>query len=484
MKRILNFLPLLFLPFLIHSSTLNDTSNPDEHIKFDNYKLKINGLSHEIQTCRVSAMPLNQIYPGYNRPLYQTELAGFSSWDLKGSTFVEIESKEAIKSVKIRPLSLGIKPQIKGNKITFRLDKPQKFVVEVNGFHHALHLFANAPETNIPEQNTPNVRFFGPGEHIIGNTELHSNESVYIDAKAVVYGNFFANDASNIHIFGRGILNVIKLPRGNGALNFNRCSNISIEGIILTEPNAWCFSMFGCNNVNINNIKLIGLWNYNTDGIDICNCQNVKVEDCFIRSFDDALVVKGVVSYAELPVSNIHFKNNIVWCDWGKALEIGAETVAPEISNIVFENCDIIRTLGLAMDITSSDNADIHDIRFEDIRLEIDKWNPTPKIQAIKNENYTIDSLQNFCPMLVQIQILKTDYTQVAERSKIHDITFKNIKITTENKFPISSFAGYDETHKVSNVVFDNLWINNHHITQVKKANFSIKSFVNRIKFY
>ena len=46
--------------------------------------------------------------------------------------------------------------------------------------------------------------------------------------------------------------------------------------------------------MTIANVKLVGLWRYNADGIDVCNSQDVVVSDCFVRAFDDALVIKGL----------------------------------------------------------------------------------------------------------------------------------------------------------------------------------------------
>ena len=52
-------------------------------------------------------------------------------------------------------------------------------------------------------------------------------------------------------------------------------------------------------------------------------------------------------------------------------MEIGAETCASEIADISFEDCDIIRTTHIAMDIQHGDRAAIRDIRFENLRVEV-----------------------------------------------------------------------------------------------------------------
>jgi len=42
------------------------------------------------------------------------------------------------------------------------------------------------------------------------------------------------------------------------------CSDIVIEGIVMRDPDVWCCSLFGCRQATIQNIKLIGLWRYNS----------------------------------------------------------------------------------------------------------------------------------------------------------------------------------------------------------------------------
>jgi len=88
----------------------------------------------------------NQIWPGYQRPMNQTEMASFAYFDFKGEVEIKIISNREIRTLDIRPKEFNIEPDLKGNAITFKLSKPLQFVVEVNGYHHALHIFANPIE--------------------------------------------------------------------------------------------------------------------------------------------------------------------------------------------------------------------------------------------------------------------------------------------------------------------------------------------------
>lgn len=448
------------------------------------YELKVNGKAVPVFNCRVSAFPLNQVWPSYQRPLDQTEIAGFASWDMTGPVTVEVVSKRTIATAKLLPATAGSFSNKTASAVSFKMDKPGQVVVEINGMHHALHLFGNAKEKIQPDQATPGLRYFGPGIHDIGQTKLNSNESVYIAAGAIVYGCFYAEDVTNIKISGRGILDVSKLERdkGNGAIRLLGCSNVVVEGIIMRDPDQWCLNMFGCKNIHVSNIKMIGLWRYNADGIDVCNSENVVVKDSFVRSYDDALVVKGIKwKYGDRPVKNVKFNNCTVWCDWGKALEIGAETVAPEISNITFQDCNIIHASYAVIDILHGDAAKIRNIVFENIHVELDGTNYQPQMQAGKEDTYKLKE-KVYTPRLLEVRIVGTDYSQDKTRGFLEGIVFKNIQVKTSATKPESLFHGFDEVHRIQGVVIENLQFNGTRIQSVKEANIHTNAHVDEIR--
>lgn len=454
----------------------------------EHYTLTVEGQTVPVYACRVSAIPFNQVWPGYQRPLDQTELAGFACWDMTDPVKVVIQSRRPVQSVVVRPSGLGIRPALQADRISFSLERPGPIVVEVNGAHHALHLFASPPEKNVPATNGPGVRFFGPGVHHVGKIELKSHETVYIAGGAVVYGSLHAHGASNLRIAGRGILDVSPYPRGEGggAIRLSDCSDVTIEGIVMRDPDVWCCSLFGCRNVTIDHVKLVGLWRYNADGIDICNSQEVEVRDCFVRAFDDALVIKGLKfgkdSFDHRPVKNVRFRRCVVWCDWGRALEIGAETCAPEISNIVFQDCDIVRTTHIAMDIQHGDRAAVRDIRFENIRVEIDDWNPPPRMQGSREEKYQADRESRYCPTLLEIVIRPNSYSQDAQRGTVKNVIFKDIAVASA-QLPPSFFRGFDAEHGVDGVIIDNLQFNRQPVRSATEARLQIGPQVHNLKF-
>jgi len=372
---------------------------------FEGSTLRVNGQPVPVYACRVSAMPFNQVWPGYQRPLDQTELAGFAYWGMSGPVQVEVTSKRPFHTVAVRPTSRGIRPTVQGQVISFQLAGPGQVTVELDGPHHALHLFADAPEGEVPKVGDPNVLYFGPGVHRPGKIQLKNGQTVYVAGGAVVYATVEGRGVSGARILGRGIIDSSEFARGQGggSIHLSDCSDIKIDGVILRDPPEWCLAAFGSRNLEISGVKLIGLWRYNSDGIDICNTQNVTLRDSFVRSFDDSIVLKGLqwtdIAYNKQPVRHVRVTNLVVWCDWGRALEIGAETSAPEIADVVFRDIDVIRNTHIAMDIQHGDRAAVHDIRYENVRVEVDDINPPPVIQNHPGEKYnpSINSTVGAC---------------------------------------------------------------------------------------
>jgi hypothetical protein len=461
---------------------------PSQEALYDGFTVRVNGQTVPCYACRVSAMPFNQVWPGYQRPVDQTEHAGFAPWGMSGPVKVEVASKRPFRNVMIRPISRGIRPAVRGQSITFTLDRPGQVTVETDGPHHALHLFADPPEVGVPKADAANVRYFGPGVHRPGKIQLKSGETLYIAGGAVVYTAVEARGATGVRILGRGIIDTSEYERGKGGgcIRLTDCSDVKIDGVILRDPDVWCLSAFGCRNLEISNVKLVGLWRYNADGIDICNSRDVVIRNSFVRAFDDAIVLKGLNwgrgGFHDRPVRNVRVHDMVLWCDWGRALEIGAETSAPEIADIRFRDCDIIRTTHIAMDIQCGDRALVHDVRYESIRVETDDVCPTPRMQGNRDEQYVVNPNDEYVPNLLVIVIGRNPYSQDAERGNVRDITYTRIAVSGL-RAPRSYFSGLDAQHTVQGVMIDDLRFNGKPAASAAGANLTIGAYVSDVRF-
>lgn len=450
----------------------------------EDFEVYVNGTQVFVHVARVSTVPVNQVWPGYQRPIEQTELASFAAFDFEGQVEVKIVPRTPIEDVAVRPLSYAIAHEVDGQTVTFVIDRPCQLVVEINGWHGALHLFADPLEKDRPDPDDPKVHYFGPGVHQAGTIELRSGEHVYLEGGAIVHGTIAAVDKSDIKISGRGILDASDIGRSEAPqmIALLGCQNVEIEGIILRDPHVWTVVPALCRNVHIDNIKLVGLWRYNSDGIDLVNSQDVLIENCFVRAFDDNIVLKGFDQWRGRPTGgsalrNITVRNCVLWNDWGRALELGAETRTESIHDVLFENCDIVHWVHRAMDIQNGDRADVYNVRFEDIRVE----------EAIVEGEFREDipgyvSDPDQVGLLIELIVAPNDYSKDPQRGRIHGIEFVDVTAVGE-RWPHSHLLGFDAEHAVEGITFQNLMIQGRAIFDAEEGRMRLNAYVSDIRF-
>ena len=95
------------------------TQTPDEYMGF---RVFVNGKEAPLNCARVSAVPFNRRWPGYQRQKSQTEMINFLSFATDEEVFIEVIPLSPFEDVVIRPLSLGIKPDVTDGKISFKLN--------------------------------------------------------------------------------------------------------------------------------------------------------------------------------------------------------------------------------------------------------------------------------------------------------------------------------------------------------------------------
>ena len=83
---------------------------------------------------RVSAMPFNRGWPGHQRPLEQTEQAGFLSLESDGEVTLSVTWPAPPTEVLVRPLSRGVKAEVQDCTATFTLPGCGQYTVEADGF--------------------------------------------------------------------------------------------------------------------------------------------------------------------------------------------------------------------------------------------------------------------------------------------------------------------------------------------------------------
>ena len=432
--------------------------------------------------------------------------AAWCSFEMSGSVEITIETYyRDIKWVDVRPRTAQITPQFKDKTIRFKIDKPQKLSIELNGsIKHPLFIFANAPEENKPSKTDENVIFFEAGKvHYAGIIEVKSNQTVYIEGGAVVVGVIKAENANNLRIAGRGVIdgtyNVLfnndliktadtakirtnKSGKYEQFIRLDNCENVKVEGITLFNSTSWQLVPINCRNVTINDVKILSD-NASDDGIDVVHSQKVSIEDCFIRTKDDCVVIKAYIKPNEgklaQNVDDINVRKCVFWnALWGNALEVGFELNGVEVKNIRFEDCDIIHVeAGAVLSIHNAGKSVVSEVVFENIRIE----DARQKLfdVAIFRSQYSEDGSRDpeerkkmymhgaWDGVLISPPDKKDYHAQF--RGKVRNITFKNISIV-EGIFPYSVFYGFDNEHNINNVLIQNLRIHKRKIKSLLQA--------------
>ncbi|MDR0897422.1 MAG: hypothetical protein LBN04_06155 [Oscillospiraceae bacterium] len=407
-----------------------------------------------------TAVNNNRAYTEYPS-LDSTPVALF---DMGAPVTVEIR-REGVETAIVRPLALGIIPEIEGDTVRFTLEEPAFLTIEFNGeTQRALHLFASAPETDVPSPDDPNVFYFGPGIHERPLVRLRSGQSIYLAGGAVLRSKIVADKAEDIRVYGRGIIDGSIYDRWTQRMvpiDFNLCNNVRIEGITILDPAGWTVNTFACDGVSIENIKIIGA-RANSDGFTAQSCSNYLAQNCFVRGWDDNLVVKN---YGNGISHDITFRDIILWTDLAQSCEIGYETRGPEIYNITFENITVLHNFHKpVMSIHNSDQAHVHDIWFRNVVVE------DAQMGQGDGENWLID-----------LTIAESGFSQSQERGRTSDIHFEGITVLG-GQFPASRFMGFDADHAIDTVTIEGLNILGQSITTPQDGRFSIHSFAQGIE--
>lgn len=244
----------------------------------------------------------------------------------------------------------------------------------------------------------------------------------------------------------------------------------------------WCLSLFNCFDTVVDGVKIFGQWRYNTDGVDIVNCQDFVLRNSFIHSFDDAVTIKGIDRYIHTNNENILVENCSLWCDWGKTCEVGIETACLEYKNITFRNCDLLRAGNTALDIMDGDFAEISHITFEDIRIEYERYYTCSQYQHTddtvynQQDNIELAAIVGFSnpvwrtPEMVRSWGYPTDLMLSLDLSQvrscvIHDVVCRNLTVYFDDAIPLREDGKYPLPIRIwsvrDGVRFENILVEN-----------------------
>ena len=382
-------------------------------------------------------------------------------FDFEGKVNVEIEvyGAASVTDVVVRPLSYGITPTVSGNTISFALSYTDNYVVEYKtsssdvAYKNALHIFANPIETDpVDPDNVPaDTLYLGPGVWMADAIPVVGNDqTIYLAGGAVVYGQIRSGSYTNLTIRGRGILSGEIYDRTRDSeftlpIELQQMNGVTIKDITILDPAGWAVTLYKCQNVNIENLKIITA-RANGDGISVQACSNVTVKGGFVRTWDDSLVVKNVDNSS---TSNITFDGVTVWTDLAQSCEVGYETYGPTMKDITFKNITILHNFHkAAISMHNADNAQISNVTYQNITIE--------DAQMLgDNQN---DGDNDF---LIDMTIAySTEWSKSGgQRGAIKNVTIDNIKVLNMADSIICRMYGEGVNSNIDGVTISNIEI-------------------------
>ncbi|WP_337103649.1 glycosyl hydrolase family 28 protein [Paenibacillus sp. YIM B09110] len=436
--------------------------------------------------------------------MHNVRRASMVYFDMEGTVEVAILSKHlVVEQVAIRPLSYEIPFEQQGNGIIFKLDRPRKLAIEVNGERFAnLHVFANKIEQAPPQPSDPNVLvlkpaihrtediyrlaatpnetngkapdtiYFAPGMHFLEETLLRipSGTTVYVAGGAVVAGSFLCDNVKNVTIRGRGIVYLSDFHRFSAfrGVRIVFSNEIRVEGIITLDPPHYSIYIGKSQNIHIENFKSFSTRGW-SDGIDMMASENIVIDDVFLRTSDDSIAIYGTRWDFVGDTRNVTVRNSTFWADVAHPLMIGTHgdyhKNGDTIENIVFDNIDILEhhepqpNYWGAMAINAGDKNTVRNVKYSNIRVEDFELGQLFDIRVVWNK----------------------DYNPVAG-NRIESVEFRDITYNGRNENP-SRIYGFDEERIAADIRFINVRINDKLVTDAESGNFDLNDFVKDVSF-
>lgn len=239
-----------------------------------------------------------------------------------------------------------------------------------------------------------------PGRFRTGTVKLKSNVEFLLDKGAVILGStsladyatdiqgaveapafdkclFYAENARNIAIVGPGVIDGCASPtvfpsnRPDGSLGdrpmlmrWVDCESVTFSEVTLKDAGSWCVHMVSCRDVTFANMRIDSRVNPNNDGLDLDGCEDVLIENCSLRTGDDAVCCKSTTARRG---ANIRVRS----CDLSShtgAFKLGTSSRSG-FSGLSIEQCRIHDCRMGVIKLLMVDGGVLEDIRVSDLAM-------------------------------------------------------------------------------------------------------------------
>lgn len=238
--------------------------------------------------------------------------------------------------------------------------------------------------------------------YLTGMIELKKNVTLYIEENAVLKGVLdldaypvkvstihpnwntmvqgpqksliYADSQENIRIMGGGTIDGsgdFPGEYGSESLRVSLILLVGCPGVVLCDlyikdAGMWTVPVVECDNLYIHDLNLYSTWYPNRDGIDICDCHHVLVENCNIQADDDAVCFK---SGNECGCDDVLVRGTCIISTMANGIKFGTYSYGG-FTNCICEDCIVKDTRTCAISIQSVDGGRIQNLRFRRITIQ------------------------------------------------------------------------------------------------------------------
>jgi len=420
---------LLWVPASVKAAVVTYPTLASETLSSE-YEVVANGKKVDVYTARVLDPPFAGKEWDYGGPY------AFANFDMAGRVKVKVRAKRSLRNTVVRPAYSDVRLKVEDDHtVTITLGSPRKISVEPDGRKGPLLLFANPMQKDVPKAGSPGVIYLGPGLHQLGKVEVRDNQTVYLAGGAVVKGAIVAH-GSNIRILGRGILDGSDYEWRKGPYNVTvgiTGTNVEVNGITIRGSSHWTIVPNASRDVTVRNVKVCGARVQNDDGINPCNSQHVLITDCFIRTDDDCVALKGLdLRRPNNNVEDIVVENCTLWCDRARIFLLGHESRAAFMRNIRLRNLDIIHFTMTAFLLEPGEEMRLEDVRIENVRVHGEGQRELARLKPVVNQ-----------------------YMQTKVPGHVRDVQFRNVEVYGAPGPYLIQVEGADAQHQVQDVTLE-----------------------------
>ena len=225
--------------------------------------------------------------------------------------------------------------------------------------------------------------FFSPSAVLLGSVDAKDYLAMPFPARDLDVGGFeiwaliHAEGCRNMGIEGNGTINGNGSPFGPAkhepdvagkvrprAVFLKNCREFRLRNITIQESAMWSVHLALCEKVFIEGVSIYSSLFVNQDGIVLDSCREALVSNCFVNTFDDAILIKS--SFPQ-PCINLTITNCILTTRC-TAIKFGTQSLGGfgnvSISNCAFYDCG----LG-GLKFLTVDGGDLQDVVVSNITM-------------------------------------------------------------------------------------------------------------------